>query len=312
MFDRPGQMMAVQPLLTNGSALMMSMWILGISSIWTQTALGANTPLVPSTFQVPSRYTHPPNLRLKICFKRTVHSRCAAALATDIPDFHPSAIFAITLTLVRSVSRHSYAAVLSTPLSRCILCICIFYICILCICKYLPSVQEYDRPNSAYMLFYERSGVLEPASQPASSATAVAEGHAEMPSLQQQQQQTDSANLQSSSLSPSSPEQSCTSQQAAEASAAHVRGLQAGSPMQTQPSAASSPQAVPLEAQESLQGHPQPSPTTALKEHLSSGRSSPVSQQPKSSPSGTPNISPHLANLSPLKVWPMYDHACML
>lgn len=55
MFHRPGQMMAVQPLLTSGSALMMSMWSLGISSTWTQTVLGANTHLVPSTFQVPSR-----------------------------------------------------------------------------------------------------------------------------------------------------------------------------------------------------------------------------------------------------------------
>ena len=174
-----------------------------------------------------------------------------------------------------------------------------------------PSVQEYDRPNSAYMLFYERSGVLEPVSQPASSTTAVAEGHAEMPSSQQQQQQTDSANLQSSSLSPVSPEQSGTSQQAADASAAHLRQLQAGSPMQTQPSAASSPQAVDADAQESLQEHPQPSPTTALMEHPSSGLLSPVIQQPKSSPSGSPNISPHLANLSPLKVWPKFYRACI-
>ena len=153
------------------------------------------------------------------------------------------------------------------------------------------------------MLFYERSGVLEPVSQPASSLTAT-EGQADMPSLQQQQQQTDSANLQSPSLSLTSPEQFYASQQAADASATQLRELQAGSPMQTQTSAASSPQDFHLKAQDSLQEQPQPSPTTALKEHLSSGLSSPVLQQPQASPSETPNILPHLANLSPLKVWP--------
>lgn len=163
------------------------------------------------------------------------------------------------------------------------------------------------------MLFYERLGVLEPVSHPASALTAVAEGQAETPSSQQQQQQqqTDSGNLQASSLSLTSPEQSHTSQQAANTSAAHSRELQAGSPMQTHASAASSPQAIHLEAQESLQQHPQPSPTTALKEPLSSGLSSPVLQQPKSSPSGTSNILPHLANLSPLKVWPFCCHTCI-
>ena len=70
MFDRPGQMMAAQPLLTNGSALMMSMWSLGISSTWTQTVLGANTPLVPSTFQVPSRYTQPPKFEAEDLFQQ--------------------------------------------------------------------------------------------------------------------------------------------------------------------------------------------------------------------------------------------------
>lgn len=59
LFDRLDPMMAVQPHLTSGSALMMSMWILGMSPSWTQIALGASTPSVPSTSQVLNRYILP-------------------------------------------------------------------------------------------------------------------------------------------------------------------------------------------------------------------------------------------------------------
>ena len=223
------------------------------------------------------------------------------SFATDILHFLPSTTFAVTSTLLRRLHRHFYIEHTAVNMHSLYLQMC-------------PSMQEYDRPNSAYMLFYERSGVLEPVSHPSSSLTAVAEVEAAMPSLQQQEQQeqhTDAADLQSSSLSPTSPEQPCTLQQSATASATQLRELQAGSPMQTQPSAASSPQAAHLEAQESLQQHPQPSPTTALKEHVSSGLSSPVLQQPESLPSGTPNVLPHVANLSPLKVRPLCCHACI-
>ena len=113
MFDRPGQMMAVQPLLTSGSALMMSMWRPGTSPTWTQTVLGANTPLVPSTFQPPSRYTRPPNCNSKDSLP-TVFAELAVSVATDTPSFLPSATFA--MTLVRSLHRQNCDAVLSTLL----------------------------------------------------------------------------------------------------------------------------------------------------------------------------------------------------
>ena len=40
--------------------------------------------------------------------------------------------------------------------------------------KQLLVVQEYDRPNSAYMLFYERSEALEPVERLRAAASAAA------------------------------------------------------------------------------------------------------------------------------------------
>lgn len=164
----------------------------------------------------------------------------------------------------------------------------------------VSSVQEYDRPNSAYMLFYERSAILEPVHQAASSPTAPAEVEAEATPLEQQR--TGSRNPQASSLLQSPPEQSHSPQQAAKVPATHLADLPAGSPMLADASAASSPQAAHLETQESLQEHSQSSPAAALKDHLSIGASSPAPQRPKSSASGSPSVLPLLANLSPLKV----------
>lgn len=167
----------------------------------------------------------------------------------------------------------------------------------------LSCFQEYDRPNSAYMLFYERSGSLEPVHQAASLPAAPAEAEAETSSVEQQQQQPGSCSLEPTSSSQTNPEQCCPLQQAASIPAMQLSELPTGSPMQAEPSAASSPQAMFVDAQQSLLELSQSSPAAAVTtEHLPVGLSSPVNQQPQASPNDTPSAVPPITTLSPLKV----------
>ncbi|KAL3156421.1 hypothetical protein ABBQ38_000732 [Trebouxia sp. C0009 RCD-2024] len=163
--------------------------------------------------------------------------------------------------------------------------------------------QEYDRPNSAYMLFYERSGSLEPVHQAATSFPAApAESEAETSSVEQQQQ-PGSCNLEPTSSSQTNPEQCHPVQQAAIVPAMQLSELPAGSTMQAEPSAASSPQAMFVDAQQSLQEHSQSSPAAAaMTEHLPMGLLTPMHQQPLASPTDTPSAVPSITTLSPLKV----------
>lgn len=164
-------------------------------------------------------------------------------------------------------------------------------------------LQEYDRPNSAYMLFYERSGSLEPVHQAATSFPAApAESEAETSSVEQQQQ-PGSCNLEPTSSSQTNPEQCHPVQQAAIVPAMQLSELPAGSTMQAEPSAASSPQAMFVDAQQSLQEHSQSSPAAAaMTEHLPMGLLTPMHQQPLASPTDTPSAVPSITTLSPLKV----------
>lgn len=158
-------------------------------------------------------------------------------------------------------------------------------------------MQEYDRPNSAYMLFYERSEILEPVHQAALVPAAPAQAEAETTSVDEQQQ-TGSCHQQPSSPSQTSPE-SLPSQRAASVPATRLREEPTGSPMQAEASAACGPEAMFSRAQESLQEHSPASPAAAATDHLPMGLSSPMPLQPQPAPTGTPDV---VANLSPLKV----------
>ena len=147
----------------------------------------------------------------------------------------------------------------------------------------LVVLQEYDRPNSAYMLFYERSEAMEPVNQIVSLTSAA---HSQSRDTSAKTQQTgplqSTGPLQTDLQQLNPPQQDWPPQRDA-------TGMLEKSVVQ--------PQIFNLNPEGSPQDWDHPAPAV-----ISPEPSTPVLSQSSSSPSRTPNCLAPLADVSPLKV----------
>ena len=144
---------------------------------------------------------------------------------------------------------------------------------------YMCCLQEYDRPNSAYMLFYERSEAMEPVNQIASLTSAP--------------MKTSVNTLQPGCLQP--PRSLQTDLQQLHPSQQELMPPK-DAPVHMQEESIVQPQIFDLNPEGSLQQRGHLAPAV-----MSPGPSTPV-LSPSSSPSRTPNCLAPLADVSPLKV----------
>lgn len=146
---------------------------------------------------------------------------------------------------------------------------------------YMCCLQEYDRPNSAYMLFYERSEAMEPVDQIASLTSAAPWNTYVITQQPGCLQSPSSLQTDLQQLHPSEqdlmPPKDATGQVREESIV--------------------QPQIFDLNPEGSLQQRGDHAPAV-----MSPGPSTPVLSQRSSSPSRTPNCLAPLADVSPLKV----------
>jgi hypothetical protein len=155
-------------------------------------------------------------------------------------------------------------------------------------------MQEYDRPNSAYMLFYERSESLEPVDQSPAPTSAPSQGPAETDVPSQK-----SASVQSKDQQ-ATPNQSQQVSPPQEGSTGHTQEggiLQSPDVVMAQP---------PGDLEAAIE-YGQSAPAEAQDGDLPTVPASPMVLQTSQSPAATPSGGGpvQLSSLSPLKVLPI-------
>ncbi len=165
----------------------------------------------------------------------------------------------------------------------------------------LCLLQEFDRPNSAYMLFYERSESMEPADQPAISTPAPSQATAEAAPQQE------AASMQPQAASPVQSQQG-TSLQPQEGLPSQ---LEAGFTGQSQDSRIMQSPDVHMSQGDArpVAEQSQSAPAEVQDEDLPSVPPSPQVMQTSPSPAATRRPQAMVSSVSPLKVWPISEHS---